>query len=74
MIHAPFRPSDPERNWQTRLDAEAAERAMRADRHARNVHLTTFWTEVLGTVALGVLFVVGLVAVYRAGLFAWLTN
>lgn len=69
MIHAPF---DPDQNWRTRQDSEAAERAIQADRMQRNAYLVTIWTEAFGIVALVAALAWGLSEVYRAGLLSWL--
>lgn len=71
MIHPAF---DPDRNWQTRLDAEAADRAMRADSSRRKFEDRSLWGNAIGCVAMALVFLIGLHEAYRAGLFAWLMN
>jgi hypothetical protein len=69
VIHAPF---DADRNWISRKESEDARRAMQADRRARNVQTAVLWANALALVAMGVIFVGGLLAAIRAGLFAWM--
>lgn len=71
MIHPAF---EPDRNWQTRQQAEQARLAMENERHARNVEAARFFANVLAVVIMGVVFVSGLRAAINAGLFAWITN
>ncbi len=73
MIHSPYRPtSDPDRNWQSRLDAEQAARIRAHRRNQRNAELAAFWYEIGGAVMLGVVLVAGLRRAVNAGLFSWL--
>ena len=74
MIYRHLTGFDADRNWQTRLEAERATRARNMARHERNLRLAAFWSEVLGAVILGTVFVVGIREAINAGLFSWLTN
>lgn len=64
--------ADEDRNWQTRQKAEQARKAAEDLRHARNAEAIAFCVDVFGRLLILAVFVAGLYAVVRAGLFAWL--
>ena len=73
MIHAPYRPmSDPERNWQARLEAEHAARIRAHRRHQRNAELAAFWYEIGGAILVTVVVMEGVRRAINAELFSWL--
>ena len=61
---------DPDRNWQTRLAAEAARQAMEDARHARNARVA----EVIAVASVVLAVVFCLAVAYRDGLFDFLSK
>jgi len=62
--------NDPDRNWRTRLEAEAARAAMEDARHARNARVA----EVFAVAAVVAAVVFCLAVAARDGLFDFLTS
>ena len=61
---------DSDRNWKTRLEAEAARQAMEDARHARNARVA----EVVSVAAVVIAVVFCLAVAYRDGLFDFLSK